>query len=1078
MKYALLLLPCAMLVTLCAYSQRIPLVDSQEAIKKAAVLQDSGKYDLAIKELLSVPARDTNYVASLAVLAVVYRYNKQYDEAIAAADRVLKTRSAFASSMISAKAAAYDGKKEYDKAMDVLQAGLKEFPFDIQIRFLIATTYHNTHRYPEAVKAYYDVLEIYPYSAVTHLNLGRLAVWVGNKTHAMLSMGMYLSLKENDNAELRYVEGLAGNGIEDEGEGALAKPLPNAFERLDQILQSKIAMDKKFKTEVDIDAATVKQFEMLFQQLNTASTDVDDPWLKFYGPIYATIRDQKMITPFINHILTSSPIESVKKWNAKNDKTRQQFFKLLREQLLRDRHKIKIPASLGLSATSVAQYGDDNRVYAIGPLVNGQQQDNWIYFYSKGQRSAEGKYNNGKKVGLWKYYHEDGTRNTFEDEDTGKITGFYPDNTKSVEYIQKDSKVEGEIVFYYPCGSVSEKRTHKDGKRWGKGQLFYQNGTVKSDFEYADGKLTNAWIDYDVYGKVKSKVPYKDGLVEGAKESYWPDGKIKEREMYVADEATGLSEGFYENGKPQYKGMNSKNLSKGEWLYYDRLGNLSERRWYNDEGKQDKETVYYSEGKMSARYSYAKGMIVKGEYFNPSGKEIWSGGSADGNFDAKHFYETGELLREGKYKAGRRDGKWTQYNRDGTMSAIYHYADGEVHGEQTDFYKNGKKKIVSTYVNGVRDGYVQEFYYNGQVSREGWLVDGEQQQQWVDYFEDGSISNDYFYLNNHAVDSAYIYSVEGDVVSRNFYKDDKLVAENNFDPTQRTFFCDEKSNGEQKLKFPNGNQQVNYSIKCGQLDGTLERFYPDGKTYYKYAYVNGQLSGQYNAFEEDGTPRAIGAYYNGNRTGMWHYWNEAGKPDQVVKYVGGLVDSTLVNYYEHGAVYNTAPYIGDERNGVVQYLAPNGQPVVEKKYRDDDIIAYRMTGKNGQFGDWMPVSQKMSIVAYYTGGQKAYEEEYVGGIVSGMKRIYFPDGKPCKEYNYVDGEEDGAFADYYPNGKVCIKGQNRFGERDGVMEVFLENGMPLKTITYRLGRKSGPTTLFTKGVKSKEVVYHNGLPMK
>jgi antitoxin component YwqK of YwqJK toxin-antitoxin module len=1077
MKYPLTLLPFAIVIALSVSAQRIPLINSQEVIKKADVLQDSGRYGLAIKELLTIPARDTNYVVGQTLLAVLYRLDDKLDESIAAADFVLSRKSEYGAAMIAAKASAYDAKKDYDKAMSVLQDGLKKYPFDVQIRFQIATTYHNTRQYEKAVEAYYDVLEIYPYSALTHLNLGALAVWVGQKTHAMLTLGMYMSLKEHDNGKLRYLEALAGNAVDDEGKGAMDKPLPNAFERLDQILMSKISMDKKFKTQVDIDAATVKQFEMLFQQLNTASTSENDPWLKFYGPIYSQIRDKKMIPTFINHILTSSTLESVKKWNSKNQKSRENFYQLLRDQLTRDRANINIPAHLGMSGNITAQYNNDNRLYSIGPIVNNQPQGYWIYWNANGPKSAEGNFNNGKKTGVWKYYSTDEVLTNVENEETGEVLLLYPDGSKRVEYIQKNDQVQGAIIFYYPCGAISEKREHRDGKRWGKGQLFFENGNVKADFEYVDDKLLS-WIDYDIYGKIMSKTLYKDGLLEGVKEVYWPNGKLRRRETYAADKAIGDTEGFHDNGKPEYKGKFADNMPVGEWKYYDRAGELYERRWFTD-GEDDKEWIQYYEGRVNAKFAYNKGKLIQAQFFDSSGKELAKSGSPDGNFEAKFYYPSGELRWVGKLKDGQRDGKWTQYYREGNVLTVYNYVEGEFEGEQIDYHPNGKKKIVSTYSKGIRDGYVEEFYSTGQLSRAGWTIDGQQQQQWISYYRDGSRLDDYWLLNGEYVDTAYLYSVEGKMQSKMFYSKDELAMEEDFDEKGRTFFIDQKTNGEQKILFSDGTTMSKYSVKCGQTNGSHERFYADGTTYVRYSSVNGVRTGKYEGFDEEGNQDLLGDYHAGKRTGIWKVYNEAGKRDQVAYYVNGTLDSTRTNYYEFGtAVYNTVQYWAGERNGLVQYFAPNGQPVVDKKYNEDFAVAVRTTDKNGKFSDWTPVSPKMAITAYYANGQKAYEEEYINGAISGVKRIYFPDGKLCKEYHYVEGENEGSFVDYYPNGKVCMKGQYRRGELDGVVEIFLENGTPYKTITYKLGTKSGPTTLFMKGVKSKEVLYFDGIPTK
>jgi tetratricopeptide (TPR) repeat protein len=296
MKHSLLLVFLAGLVALSVNAQRIPLINSGEVLNRAAILQDSQKYESAIKELLSIPKRDTNYVKSQSRLAELYFLNKQMELCEATADAVLKHPSEFGAKMWRMKASTYELKKQYDKGIGIVEAALKKYPFDVDLLYLRGFLYHNKHDYKNAMKAYYDVLAIAPRNVGTHLNLGNIALWLGDRTHAMMSYGIYLTLRSDNNEKLQLLEKIVSNQTEWEGKGAAEKADNNAYERLDQIMRANVAMDKKFKTEVPINAATVRQYEMLLQQLSTASTSVDDPWAKFYGPVYSAIRDQKLIS--------------------------------------------------------------------------------------------------------------------------------------------------------------------------------------------------------------------------------------------------------------------------------------------------------------------------------------------------------------------------------------------------------------------------------------------------------------------------------------------------------------------------------------------------------------------------------------------------------------------------------------------------------------------------------------------------------------------------------------------------------------------------------------------------------------
>lgn len=1078
MKHTLFALFAAAMSSLPSSAQKIPLINSQEVLAKATALRDSAKYDLAIKELLVVPPRDTNYFRAKSELAQMYLYNKQYDLAIATADWMLARKTEHRASMFDVKATAYEGQKDFDKAFAVLEPALKEFPLNVTLRYQLAKTYHNKRDFPKAIKAYFDVLEIAPFSSNAHLNLGHISVWTGQKTHALLSLAMYIALVPNDNSKLQYIESLSKNEVDDEGGGSL-KPTGNAFERLDQILKSKIALDAKFKTEIPIDnVATVRQMEMLLQQLNTVSTSADDPWLRFYLPIYTTIRDQKLAVPFVYHLLTSTSIEDVAKWNEKNQSRRETFFNTINQLLVNDRESISLPASLGAGATGTAEYFEDQNVYGVGQKKDGQKHDKWVYFYSTGQVSGEGRYNAGKKIGEWKYYSANGSPTSSENMDTGEVIIFYPDGAKQVQYVLKNGEADGDILLYFPCGIPSEKIRYQAGKRHGKGQLFHENGVVKMDYEYSEGQKVNTWTEYYPSGKVKERKTLKDNLLDGPSETFWPDGKVKSRDTYAADLRNGPSETFHENGKLETKGEYANDLPIGEWIHYNPKGEKMERQFYNKEGKIDGEQILYSQGKVWVTHTMKNGALMQMVWQDASGKEISKSGAPDGTFKAKHFYETGQLLLEGSYKNGKKDGKWTKYYIDGPISAVNYYVDGQMDGEQTEYFRNGKKKSVAPYKNGIQDGYSQLFFSNGTINSHGWNVNGKSEQQWLSYYPDGQLATDQYFQNNLVHDTAYFFNNNGKQGIKMFYEKGKSMSEVLIDPIQQLVLSTSKMNEPREYKYESGAVKAKYKITCGRVDGTLERFYADGKLGARFGYASDTWHGVYEEYDEMGVLAIRARHENGVRQGLWTRTGELGKIEQSIPYGNGSTDSLVTHYYKHGPVSTVTEYYNDERNGVSRSFAPDGTPVVEKRYVTGQIYSVRSTEKNGQFGPWKPFSSNLQVVAYYPNGTKAYEEQYAGGSLSGTRRIYFPNGKPCKEYNFVDGDANGPFTDYYPNGKICVKGQHRFDEFDGVVEVFDENGVPLKSVSYSLGKKNGPTILYSKGVKSKEVEYYYGAPLK
>lgn len=1079
MKSPLKLTLLAALFVVHANAQKIPFINAGEVLSRAAVLQDSGRYEDAIKELVTIPSRDTAYVISQSRLAKLYLYTKQFNQAITTAEGVMKRKSVFRAEMIDVRASGYEGLEQFDKAKSTAITGLTEYPFSPGLLYDLARAQQNSDDYTAATKTYFEVLARAPFTYNVHLNLATIALLTGRKTHAMMSLAMYIALMPSDNERLRLLESAASNQVDNEGSESKTKVSGNAFERLDQILKSKIAMEKNFKTEVPVDAATVRQFEMIFKQLNTVSTSVNnDPWMKFYLPVYTAIRDQNLIEPFIYHVLSSSNLENVQKWNQKNEKKREAFFKVVNEVLMSHRETIAVPSSFGLGATAHAEYFDNHKVYGVGMKSNGKKNGKWFYFFENSERSAEGLYKDDKKSGEWKYFNEDGTPSTNENTDTGEITEWYPHGQKSARYFVKNNLLEGELNFWHPCGNIKEKRMYVNGKRNGKGQVFYESGMVKMDFEYADDNKVNTWTEYYESGKVKSKSSYKAGLQEGIEEIFWQNGKLKTRQNFVADKLHGPAEGYNENGTLESKGENINGVPQGEWLYYNSKGEMFERRFFDSKGIQEGEFTYFYNGKPASISKVEGSKIFQTTYFDPNGKDISKSGSPDGNFAAKDYFETGQLFAEGSYKNGKHDGKWTNYYIEGSVRSTINYVDGKIQGEMKEFFRNGKVKSISYYEAGEETGYAESFYPNGQVNIQGTSAAGRAEQQWVTHYPDGTLNTDQYFINGVLADTSYYYGVDGKLRQRSYSEDGQTVNEVSIDPFQKSYFMDVKLNGEQVLKYASGSTMAKYTLACGQLNGKIERFFPDGKTYYNCGYANNEYNGEYIEYDESGTPVVHGRYESGLREGVWTYTNDLGKTEQIARYGNGSADSLVTDYYLFGPVRKRSEYMKDELHGIVRFYGSDGTPVVEKLYNRGSFYAVRFTEKNGQFGSWKPFSSKLSVVAYYPNGNKAYEEHYENGTISGPRRMYFPDGKVAEDFNYNNGDAEGSFTEYYPSGKVCRRGQYRLGSLEGLVELFDENGLPVKSIAYKMGKKHGITSVYSKGKKLKEVDYNHGFPIK
>ena len=1073
-----LLLAIALGFSLNCYSQKINLINSGKVLEDGVAAYDSGDYDNAIKTFLTVSARDTNYVRVLNELARAYNGAKQFDKVFEICDKALKEPSEFRASFLRSKAIALDKSGEYNKAVALFEKSVDEYPADHVLLFYLGITHYNNKVYDKARECFFRALSINPYHGPSHLNLGNLSIMEGKKAHAMFSYGMYLLLNRNDNQRLVLIDKFVTNQVSDEG--SLPSISTNSFEKLDQVVRAKIAMDKNFKTKVPVDAGVVKQYELLFDQLDLQNLEIKDPWADYYVSIYKTIRDQKSIEPFIYEILASSANETVKKWRKKNEKVLDNFYTLARAQLETKRVKPILPASLGIDKNTSGWYNDDKQLVAIGNQESEEKRiGRWIFFHTSAEKSAEGSYDaSGKKVGVWKYYYRNGKISKEENYNTGEFKSYFESGKLRQRYTVKNEKVEGDVELYYPCGVVKEKLGYKNDQQEGPGTIFYTSGQVHKKYQHVAGKLEGEFITYFEDGKIQSKYTYKAGKLDGPHVENFSNGKISSVGQYTNDFLDGTWKYYYSNGKLNRTGSYKNGIGVGEWNFFNERGDQTEKRIFNDEGKLNGENTFYHNNKLYNVDTYKNGMLLKVAYYDQEKNKIGEFGKPDGNFAIKSYYATGHLNSEGSVKKGQLQGKWKYYYRHGKLLSEFLYEDGELQGEAREYYASGAVKSILNYKDGELDGYYQEFYDHGPVKTEGWYQDGKRQQQWLSYSTTGKIIADNFYLNGELYKTSYDYNVDGKLDIEVDYDETGLVSDMrsyNSKSKMNTVVTEKGPRRIYETMYGNKKPQSRFEQLCGEYDGMVSKWYSDGKPFYNFAIRKNKREGRYVSYDVTNVLKTEGNYINGQAEGVWKGYYENGKPEYVGYYFNDSSDSLWTYYFPDGKISSTAQFFRDKRHGLTKFFSPDGNPAIEKLYDKGDLISYREMQASGSWGEWKKFSGDAAIVAFYPSGTKSYEEQYVGGLLKGVKRLNFANGKPFSEVTYVNGDYHGPFSFYYVNGKPRKKGNYNYDEFHGKLEYFNEDGSLLKTEEYLEGSLTGKVVVYSKGVKTKEYNFWGGL---
>ena len=191
--------------------------------------------------------------------------------------------------------------------------------------------------------------------------------------------------------------------------------------------------------------------------------------------------------------------------------------------------------------------------------------------------------------------------------------------------------------------------------------------------KYLNGKIWNGQ-GYNIKGKNEFTINEGKGYV---KEYNSENGELLFEGEYLNSVRNGKGKEYYYNCYLKFEGeyLNGERNGKGKEYYYD----------------------IYSELKFEGEY--LNGKIRNGQGFNLKGKKNFTINEGKG-YVKEYNIETGELLFEGEYSNGEKNGKGKEY------------------------HDNGKLKFEGEYLKGERIGKGKEYHYKGNIIFEGEYLNG------------------------------------------------------------------------------------------------------------------------------------------------------------------------------------------------------------------------------------------------------------------------------------------------------------------------------------------------------------------
>ena len=99
--------------------------------------------------------------------------------------------------------------------------------------------------------------------------------------------------------------------------------------------------------------------------------------------------------------------------------------------------------------------------------------------------------------------------------------------------------------------------------------------------------------------------------------------------------------------------------------------------------------------------------------YSATGEIIAQGQYSDGEKNGEWKYKSGDFTEEGKYIIGLKDGVWKSYYPDGKLKFKGNFVQGNPDGQHTYYYENGKIKEEQYFQMGIREKTWKKFDEEG-----------------------------------------------------------------------------------------------------------------------------------------------------------------------------------------------------------------------------------------------------------------------------------------------------------------------------------------------------------------------------
>ena len=368
------------------------------------------------------------------------------------------------------------------------------------------------------------------------------------------------------------------------------------------------------------------------------------------------------------------------------------------------------------------------------------------------------------------------------------------------------------------------------------------------------------------------------------------------------------------------------------------------------------------------------------EYNSRDNELVFEGEFANGkrNGKGKEYYSGGDLKFEGEYKNGKKcNGR--EYDVYGHLIFEGEYQNGKKWNRKGYFnHRYNNNKIIYSLIDG--KGYVKECCgYSNFLIYEGQYLNGERNGKGKEYDINDVLIFEGEYKNGKRWNGK-VYDKNNNIISK--IKDGKgFVIEN------ITYYA---------LKIKLESEYLN-----GEINGIHKEYLFD-KLVFEGELLNDKKHGKGKAYDSNNKLIFEGEYLNGyQRKGKEYY------ADGNLEYEGEF----LFDKKWDGKGYN--------KNGNIIYELHNGNGNV-KEYSCHKLIF------EGEYLDGKKIGKGKE---YKDDGKLIFDGEYLDDKRNGKGKEYNIDGKLIFDGEYLDDKRNGKGKEYNDDGKVIFDGEYLNGEK-------------------------------------------------